>query len=373
MNHRDNYANNGYSFINEKFTKEELSMLLDYSNMAANDYIDIIRYQDIDEDLFIKHINKFKNYCTMYSRYHKLTTDTLMYFHDIRTLNNTIVKNQYITEDLMDYVIEDDIHNYDGFINAIAESQQLSDERMMMYFDILDPEIFGKYQQVSESVADALIGVMDDERLHKFFSTAGVYQKWSDEYLIDHMSYIDWFKFYIYPERVRIPYNKMDYFIPEDPNGYHPDDIEWPILSDDVDPRVLIVNNKHVTAQEWKKIISTQYDVYYAEEDHFVGYMAVTMEGYPLENHKFKFETGNTYETHADITNAIGSFGFNLRSFDEVIHLCHDNVVGDRVNGEKIILAKVFYEDVVCCYKTPTGYTIRTWKMEILRDYRENI
>lgn len=373
MEHIDNYANKGYSFIDTKYTRDELIELLDYSNMKIHDYIDIIRFQDIDEDLFIRYIDKFIFFIDLYSRYHKLSAETLKYFYDIGHLNNNIAEHQYVIEDVMDYVIGDNILANAGFINAIAKSQQLSDERMLMYHDALDPVILAKYQKVPESIADALMPVTDDAKLHKFFTTAGIYQEWSDEYLVEHKSYIDWFRYYIYPERVLIPYNKMDYFIPDDPNGYHPDDIEWPILTDDTDPRPLVVNNKHISKQEWYKLISTQYNVYYKNPDYFVGYMTVTTEGYPLNNHKFKFEFEHVYEMHADITNAVDSFGFNLRSLNELLHVCHDNVVGDRMGDKKIILVKAYYEDVVCCYKTPTGYTIRVNKIEILRDYENNL
>ena len=161
----------------------------------------------------------------------------------------------------------------------------------------------------------------------------------------------------------------MEYFIPDDPNGYHPDDIEWPILTDEVDPRLLNINNKHVPAEDWRKLISTQFLVHESTDDYFVGYIPTTLDNYSIYDFKLLFADGAIINKHADITSSVGSFGITLRSLYELKHLMHSYVVGDVVGHRKIKLVKVNYSDVCCAYETPIGYDIRVRKLEVLRDY----
>lgn len=371
MEHLYDIANKGYSFKDKKYTYDELKEILDYSNMAFSDYIDIIRNQNLTEDLFLDHIREFGKYINLYSQYHSFSDDFLKRLYDEGKMNDVIVGLQYISDDVQSYIIPD-IHSVIGkiYIDTLIKTQALSEEKILEYRDEANYENLFKYQEIPEYLAEFIDGLTTDEhRKHQIYTVGGVYQKWSDEFIINHNIFVDWFRYYIYPERVRLPVGDMVYFIDDDPNGYYPDDIEWPILSDPDDPRVIEVNNKHKTVEYWRMLITTQFPVYEHNDDYFIGYMIVTNEGYPLSSFKYKLEVGNVYEMHADITSTTYSFGFTLRSLFELEGMSGYRIEGDSRGDYTILLAKVYYEDVCNAVKTSIGYCIRSSKVEIINKH----
>ena len=371
MEHTDNYANEGYSFKTRKYTMDELIEIMDYSNMVQSDYVDIIRFQDIDDAFIQRYIDRFETYLDLYANYHKISDDMIKYLYDNNIVDEAILLKQYLSDDVIDHIIGDDMTDKISFINGLIKTQELNDDNILRFYPVADYSILFKYQNISESTATIIFDNSDDNKKHIMCSVGAIYQWWSDDYVVEHADYIDWFRYYIYPERVRIPYTKMDYFIPDDPNGYHPDDIEWPILSDEVDPRLLNINNKHVPVENWRKLIGTQFPLYDKTDDYFVGYIITTSNNYSIYDFKLLFTDGSIITKHADITNRVGSFGVTLRSLDELKHLTHDYIVGDSVGNKKIKLVKAHYSDVCCAYKTPVGYDIRVRKLEVLRDYND--
>lgn len=369
MEHIDNYANKGYSFKEIKYTRDKLIEIIDYSNMSKNDYLDMVQYQDIDDEIILSHFDQFKPYLKLYSECHKMGDDIIKYLYDNGLFDNTVTKRQYLSDSIIDYIIGDDINTKQDFINTLLKTQQVSDDNLIRFTGVADYSIMFKYQKISEELTNYIESISTKDDKYVIFTTGALYQWWSDEYVVNHADYIHWFRYYIYPERVRIPYTKMEYFLPDDPNGYYPDNIEWPILTDEADPRLLNVNNKHVPVEYWRKLIGAQFNVYSHDNNYFIGYLITTSDNYSIYDYKLLYINGAVVEKHADITETQNSFGINLKSLDELTHLSHDYIVGDGMVVKKIKLVKVLYSDVCCAYKTPEGYTIRVKKVEVIRDY----
>lgn len=369
MEHAYDLANQGYDLVNKTYTLESLYVIMDYSNLSKDNYRDILLHQNIDEEFIKTYIDKFKDYLYLYAYHFKLSDEFIRYLFDNDIMTLDTILNQELSEDTLRYIFSRKEEIISPLLNGILKTRNISHDFIMLYLSYIDFEILFKYQNISEEFCNEIFIITgDDKKLHTMFSVGAVYQRWSDDFIIRFKDYVDWFKYYIYPERVLLPYNKTEYFIDDEGIGYFPDNIEWPILTDPEDPRVLIVNNKNVTPQEWKIKIQAEYHTYDLTDDYFVGYMACYKDGYSLEDFSFKFENGNIYELHSDITNTPDSFGFKIVTLSEA-KAYKDDVRLIKPNMKKVILVKVYFEDVSYAHKTTEGYEIRAEKIEVLNDY----
>ena len=376
IDHAYNLANQGYDFKKKLFTEDELYEIMDHGNFSKLDTYEFLMYQTVPSDLIIKYYDRFKPYLKSYSEHNKLSEELIRYICDQGDMEYDIMKYQEMTDDLFVYIIDHNIETLDH-INEFIKLRDVPSEILLRYLNYLDYRILFKYQKIDEDLCVTIFNFTgDDTKMHQMFSVGAVYQWWSKGFIERFKMYIDWYAYNVYPERVRIPYEKMTYFIEDDPNGYHPDEIEWPILSDDTDPKFLQVNNKDVPPEYWKRLITAHYHSYGLFLDCFYGFMVVYRDGYDLQNFGMKYEDGGVYERHTDMTNTYESFGNVIRTFPECRALLYDTT-SIREDYKKIIIVKVMYEDVVYAGrtygKTDEGFKIRAKKVQVLGNYNGNI
>ena len=369
MEHQYDLANKGYFFRGRrKFTIEELDEIMQYSNMFESDYLDILMYQNVTEEFILRYIDKFKDYLRIYSYHFPMSEEFIRYLVDNNIADFDMLITQGLSEDLLDHIftVKPEFLKY---IDVLISRRTFSHEFIMKYLDYIDFNVLFKYQRIDEEFSRSIFNLTGDyNKLHAMFTAGATYQLWSDEYIVRYRNYVDWFKWYIYPERVKIPYNKTTYFIDDDGNGYFPDDIEWPILTDPEDPRPIRVNNKDVTPEEWRTKIQAQYLPYELTDDYFVGYMVCNVDGYDLDNFGIKYEPGSVYELYADITFKPDSFGYTIRTLEECSAYL-DDIRKIKRGTKKIILVKAYFKDVAYAEKTVEGYDIRVHKIEVVSDY----
>lgn len=369
MEHLHDLANKGYFFRGrKKFTIEELDEIMQYSNMFESDYLDILLHQNITEEFIIKYIDKFKDYLRIYSYHFPMSEEFLKYLVDNDLINFDIILYQGVSEELLDYIFsaKPELIKH---LNTLLQKRTFTHDFIMRHLNDVDFFTLFKYQRIDENFSREIFTITgDNDKLHAMFTAGATYQLWSDEYVIRYRDYVDWFKYYIYPERVRIPDHKTTYYIEDDDNGYFPDDIEWPILTNPDDPRPIVVNNKKVTPEEWRIKIQAQYLPYELTDDYFIGYMVCDKDGHDLENLGIIYENGNTYELYADITFTPNSFGYTIRTLDECKGYL-DDIRKIKRGTKKIILVKAYFTDVAYASKTVEGYDIRVHKIEVVSDY----
>ncbi len=445
--HDYNLANKVYDFKRVKYSSDDLKQLLDYSNMGILEYKDIVRYQpNLTEELFREYVNIFGKYINLYTENHKFSDNFMVWLYDNNLFNCYIITNQKLSNDTINHILQDHNIKGDKYIDTILEHQNLSNNMILTYIDNLDLKILSTRYEISMTFAKEIEDrLKTDEDKSIFYTNGSVYQRWTDEFITENKKYIDWYRMYIYPERVFIHDHYIDHdtvvvymsnslnnniqwignltdksskvshkVILESSNNrvifdyknidtisglkvslspkvswpvmsasnnentendtgseYYPveeSEVEWPILTDPADARPLIVNNKHITPDEWKILIGTQFPVYDHNDDYFIGYIIVDTDNYDRYTYMLKYDDNTEVSMFADITNAKKSFGIRLMSRYEAEHLTHDYSIGGSIRQFKVKLVKVYWDHVAYAKKHSTGYEIRVDKVEVFRD-----
>ena len=221
--HDYNLANKVYDFKKVKYSSDDLKQLLDYSNMGILEYKDIVRYQpNLTEKLFREYVNIFGKYINLYTENHKFSDNFMIWLYDNNLFNCYIITNQKLSNDTINHILQDHNIKGDKYIDTILEYQNLSNNMILTYIDNLDLKILSTRYEISMAFAKEIEDrLQTDEDKSIFYTNGSVYQRWSDDFITENKKYVDWYRMYIYPERVIIHDHYINYYVDEDP-GYYP-------------------------------------------------------------------------------------------------------------------------------------------------------
>lgn len=252
-----------------------------------------------------------------------------------------LIETVHLSEDIITLIFE----KYPMYIDSICAFQYLS-ESFIEKFDSLLPWTFiSKYQKLSNEFISKHADKVDWKEISGS-------QQLSEDFIHEHKDLVSWdiiVKAQLLSEafiREHIKHINLDILV------------NYKKLSDNFIKEYNLTVNKDswlYRSKEWKKnyMLANTKDKYELHDDYFIGYKGIRSDRHSIFNFQFKYEKGCVYETQADASNRLCSFGINVASLSNATSYAKD----------KLIRCKVYYNDIACV--NDNGY-VRAYKITVL-------